>query len=76
MLQMDINNHVVNIININRSVMPLIARSIFLLPNDVTEKYHLTAEDVYANRKQDSLRALVRELAHVSSLKYLQHFVI
>uniref|UniRef100_A0A183EJ85 Phytoene/squalene synthase family protein n=2 Tax=Gongylonema pulchrum TaxID=637853 RepID=A0A183EJ85_9BILA len=43
-----------------------LARGIFLLPADATERYQLSAEDIYAKRKCDSLRALITEFADIA----------
>lgn len=52
--------------------MPLLTRGIFLLPNDLMEKYQLSADDVFKNKKQSALRDLVRELTNVSLLDFIQ----
>ncbi|CAG9529791.1 unnamed protein product [Cercopithifilaria johnstoni] len=62
----------ISIITLIRSTMPLLARGIFLLPNDLTEKYKLSADDVFGNKKQNALRDLVEELTNVAEAELLK----
>uniref|UniRef100_A0A915PN86 Uncharacterized protein n=1 Tax=Setaria digitata TaxID=48799 RepID=A0A915PN86_9BILA len=65
-------SHAVSIITLIRSMMPLLTRGIFLLPNDLAEKYRLSADDVVSNKKQDALRDLVKELTDIAEEKLLE----
>uniref|UniRef100_A0A8R1TII1 NADH dehydrogenase (Ubiquinone) complex I, assembly factor 6 n=1 Tax=Onchocerca volvulus TaxID=6282 RepID=A0A8R1TII1_ONCVO len=65
-------SYAVSIITLIRSVMPLLARGIFLLPSDLMEKYHLSADDVLGNKKQNALRDLVMELTNIAEEELLK----
>ncbi|VDK82628.1 unnamed protein product [Litomosoides sigmodontis] len=65
-------SHAVSVITLIRSTMPLLARGIFLLPNDLMEKYQLSANDIFKNEKQSALRDLVKELTSVAEEELLK----
>ncbi|KAL3995616.1 Squalene/phytoene synthase family protein [Acanthocheilonema viteae] len=65
-------SHAVSVITLIRSIMPLLARGIFLLPNDLMEKYQLSADDVFGNKKQNALRDLVKELTNIAEEELLK----
>ncbi|VDO59470.1 unnamed protein product, partial [Onchocerca flexuosa] len=65
-------SHAISIITLIRSVMPLLARGIFLIPSDLMEKYQLRADDVLGNKKQNALRDLVKELTNIAEEELLK----
>ncbi|KAM3718208.1 NADH dehydrogenase (ubiquinone) complex I, assembly factor [Dirofilaria immitis] len=65
-------SHAVSIITLIRSMMPLLSRGIFLLPNDLMQKYQLSADDVLGNKKQNALRDLVKELTDIAEEELLK----
>ncbi|VDN03915.1 unnamed protein product [Thelazia callipaeda] len=62
----------ISIITSIRSVMPLLSRGVFLLPTDLTNKYELSAEDIFGIKKQCALRNLIRELVDVAEEELLK----
>ncbi|EFO20063.2 hypothetical protein LOAG_08427 [Loa loa] len=65
-------SHAVSVITLIRSMMPLLARGIFLLPNDLMEKYQLSADDIFWNKKQNALRDLAKELTNIAEEELLK----
>ncbi|VIO94906.1 Uncharacterized protein BM_BM1755 [Brugia malayi] len=65
-------SHAISIITLIRSTMPLLSRGIFLLPNDLMEKYQLNADDILGNKKQNAIRDLVKELTNIAEEELLK----
>ncbi|VDM11289.1 unnamed protein product, partial [Wuchereria bancrofti] len=65
-------SHAISIITLIRSTMPLLSRGIFLLPNDLMEKYQLNADDILGNKKQNAVRDLVKELTNIAEEELLK----